>query len=117
VPADLDINTYCKSENKAVLAINRGVPVIASRTPAYERLLTSCGLEEYLFTSNAQLVDSLNRLRAQGERNRYLQLSQEMVLENYSSQKMVQDWLEIYQRARHLKFKELLPNTVETPKL
>ncbi len=106
VPTDFDVNTYCKSENKAVLAINRGVPVIASKTPAYQRLLTNCGLENYLFTSNSGIVELINKLRSFEERSHYLQLSQEYVLKNYSSQKMVKDWVKIYERTQYMKFKD-----------
>ncbi len=103
-PVDFDVNTYCKSENKAVLAINRGVPVIASRTPAYERLLSACGLDDYLFTAAGGLVDAINRLRDGQERDRYLAQSQPYVLEHYTSQRMVRDWHDLYERTRRLKF-------------
>jgi hypothetical protein len=58
-PLDFEINTYIKSENKAVLAINRGLPVIASSTPAYSRLLNQCGLSEYLFSTAAELKTAI----------------------------------------------------------
>lgn len=99
-PLDFSMSTYWKSENKAVLAINRGLPVIASRTPAYERLLKKCGLEEYLFNSVEELVSAIRKLKQNQERIRYLDLSQQLVLEDYSCRKMAEDWLELYCRFR-----------------
>lgn len=104
-PFDFHINTYSKSENKAVLAINRGLPVIASRTPAYERLLKMCGLDEYLFSSSAELLTLVRKLKSAKERESYLKLSQKPVLENYSANKMVNDWFSIYTQAYKIKFK------------
>jgi len=105
-PFDLHINTFLKSENKAVLAINRGLPVIASRTPAYQRLLGMCGLEEYLFSAAAELAHLIRTLKSPAERARYLQLSQPVVLEHYSSQKMVAEWMRIYEQARAAKWQK-----------
>jgi len=95
-PFDFSVNTYWKSENKAVLAINRGLPVVASRTPAYERLLLRCNLEEYLFSSSEELVTALRRLKSVAERKRYMNASQDIVLKEYSCQRMVDDWYQIY---------------------
>ena len=81
---DFSISSFLKSENKAVLAINRGLPAVASRTPAYERLLIGCGLEEYLFSSNIELIDALKRLQHHHERERYLKLSQGTILQKYN---------------------------------
>ncbi|MGO8754034.1 MAG: hypothetical protein ACLQHK_02240 [Gallionellaceae bacterium] len=96
VPCDFFTNTYWKSENKAVLAINRGLPCVATRTPAYERLFTRCGLQDYLFSSNAELASSIRRLKSWQERDRFLSQSQHIVLENYSALKMAEDWLHFY---------------------
>jgi hypothetical protein len=104
-PADFWISTLWKTENKAVLAINRGVAVTASRTPAYQRLLARCGLEEFLFSSNTELEASLRRLQSWPERHRFLTRSQERVLEEYSSRKMAADWLRIYRDARERKLR------------
>lgn len=99
-PFDFSVNTFWKSENKAVLAINRGLPCVASRTPAYERLFTKCGLQDYLFSSNAELVNSLRRLKSWAERDRFLRKSQDVILENYSPIKMADDWLQLYRETR-----------------
>jgi SAM-dependent methyltransferase len=102
-PMDLSVGTMWKSENKAVLSINRGLPVVASRTPAYERLLEACGLGEYLFATSDELVAALERLVSWSERHRYLALSQDYVLENYSALRMAEHWHDIYAAARAAK--------------
>lgn len=99
-PFDFSAHNLLKSENKAVLAINRGLPVVASRTPAYERLLTACGLEDYLYSSAAELVANVKRLAQPDERERYLARSQPHVLAHYSARKMADEWLRLYRAAR-----------------
>lgn len=103
-PFDFTVNSLWKSENKAVLAINRGVAVVASRTPAYARLLARCGLEEYLFSAPAELMRLLRRLRSPAERRRYLTLSQRVVLEHYAARRMADEWTLLYRAARARKF-------------
>lgn len=102
-PLDLSVGTLWKSENKAVLAINRGLPTVASRTPAYERLLEACGLGEYLYTTSVELVAALRRLTSWSERHRYLSLSQEYVLDTYAAPRMADAWQQIYHAARTTK--------------
>lgn len=103
IPFDFSVNTLWESEIKALLAINRGLPCVASRTPAYERLLTRCGLQDYLFSSGAELISSLRRLKTWDERSRFLDKSQNIVLENYSAIKMADDWHKLYQKAHEPK--------------
>jgi glycosyltransferase involved in cell wall biosynthesis len=100
---DFSIGPFLKSENKAVLAINQGLPAVASRTPAYERFLIGCGLEEYLFSSNIELIDALKRLQHYHERERYLKLSQDIVLQKYNCHRMAEQWLQIYSKIRSQK--------------
>lgn len=91
-PHDFSINTYFKSENKAVLAINRGLPVIASNTPAYARLLGGFGLNEYLFNSKESLIAAVTRLRSAEERNAYLNCCQSQITAEYSYIKIAAQW-------------------------
>lgn len=100
MPFDFSVNTYWKSENKAVLAINRGLPVVASKTPAYERLLSRCNLQDYLFSSSEELASALHRLKSFEERKRYLDASQDIVLREYSCQRMADDWYQIYRSTK-----------------
>lgn len=100
-PNDFQMATYSKSDNKAILAINRGVPVIASRTPSYERLLVECGLSEFLFISRRQLENCINRLEDPEERNAYLRKSQEVVLKKYSPTQIATDWYGLYSKYRN----------------
>ncbi len=100
VPNDFQMATYSKSNNKATLAINRGVPVIASRTPSYQQLLEECGLSEYLFVSRRELEIAINKLSDADKRNRYLKKSQGVVLEKYSATQVAKKWLELFNRER-----------------
>lgn len=95
-PFDFSISTQWKSENKAVLAINRGLPVVASNTPAYQRLLKACSQEQFLFSTKDELSVRLRKLMDPLERIRYLEASQDVILRGYSAQKMSEDWLEIF---------------------
>ena len=97
-PSDFSISTFWKSENKAILAINRGLPVVASRTPAHERLFDECNLIQYLFSSGEELKANLRKLNSEKERKKFLNSSQNYVLEKYSSKKISDDWHFIYKK-------------------
>lgn len=97
-PNDFSVSTYSKSENKAVLSINQGLPIVATRTPAYKRLMTACHTSEYLFSSNSELVSAIRLLKIGNNRNCFLKLSQEKIFKNYSSKKMSDDFDLIFKR-------------------
>jgi glycosyltransferase involved in cell wall biosynthesis len=103
MPFDFTLGTYFKSENKMVLAVNRGLAVVASRTPAYERVLSKCGLDAFLFSSKDELTAALRRLQSWATRQNYLSRIQGYVLENYTSTKMTDDWLKLYRDAQKCK--------------
>ncbi len=95
-PFDFSISTQWKSENKAVLAINRGLPVVASRTPTYSRLLESCAVGEFLFSTADDLVSALRKLQKPEVRDAYLRASQNTVLENYAISTMSRQLSKIF---------------------
>ena len=103
VPLDFSMSTYWKSENKAVLAINRGVPVIASRTPAHQRLFAACGVQEFLFDNNNELRNVIRRLADQAMREKYLDQTQEFILRHYSITAIARKWTEIFVELRNEK--------------
>jgi hypothetical protein len=96
VPLDFSMSTYWKSENKAVLAINRGLAVVASRTPAHQRLFTECGLQDFLFDNAQELTNAIRRLSDPAERLRYLDKAQDFVLRNYSIIAVARKWESIF---------------------
>jgi hypothetical protein len=96
MPYDLSLATYFKSENKAVLAINRGLIVVASRTPSYERLFKSLGIEEYLFSSINDLELILKELSIGDKKLKYLHKCQDYIDEIYSPIKYSEQWLKIF---------------------
>lgn len=103
IPFDFTLGTYFKSENKMILAVNRGLAVVASRTPAYERVLSKCGLDAFLFSSKGELTAALKKLQSWTDRKNYLSRIQGYVLENYTSMKMAEDWGKLYWDARRRK--------------
>lgn len=103
MPLDFSMSTYWKSENKAVLAINRGVPVIASRTPAHERLLAACGLREFLFDDVHGLRRAIRRLAEPAARGTYLDQAQEFVLRNYAITVIARKWEAIFNELSNAK--------------
>ena len=62
LPLDLAVNSYIKSPNKLVTALVLGLIPFASRTPAYEDLLTEFGLHRFLFDSPSDLHRKLSQL-------------------------------------------------------
>ncbi len=92
VAFDFSVNTHHKSENKAVLAIHRGLPVVATCTPAYARLLTGLGLDDWLFDDAARLAANIERLREPGARNAYLAVAQPRVAAEYGIGRIAAQW-------------------------
>jgi len=103
LPFDFSISTQWKSENKAVLAINRGLPVVASRTPAYRRLLENCNVGNSLFSTNFELKSAITRMQDPDARKVYLHSSQDFVLQNYSVDNLAKQFLDSFYAHRNLK--------------
>lgn len=103
MPMDFSMSTYWKSENKALLAINRGLPVLASRTPAYEDLLSTCGLSQYLFSSPHDLKRQLLQLKSLSHRKAYLAKSQSYILKHYTSYQIANDWATLFHEWQKIK--------------
>jgi glycosyltransferase involved in cell wall biosynthesis len=103
LPFDFSISTQWKSENKAVLAINRGLPVLASKTPAYSRLLENCNVESSLFSTNLELKSAITRMQDADARKVYLNSSQDFVLQNYSVDNLAKQFLDLFHVHRNLK--------------
>jgi len=103
MPLDFSMSTYWKSENKAVLAINRGVPVVASRTPAHERLFAACGVQAFLFDNIHELRAAIRRLADPAARETYLDQTQEFVLRHYAITTIARKWEGIFGEVRNRK--------------
>ena len=76
--------TQAKSANKMVTAVMCGLPVIASRTPDYERLACKLGVSDYLFRTDAELMEILDRFYSHHFRNRYLLATQAGMRDNFN---------------------------------
>lgn len=88
-----------KSNNKFITSVNWGVPVIASRTPEYERTAREAGVAETLFENGADLVKRIDALRAPDARQSYMDKAQPYVWQHYSPAVVAEQFLDIV--ARH----------------
>lgn len=104
-PFDFSISTQWKSENKAVLAINQGLPVLASNTAAYSRLLKDNGVGEYCFSSPEELEVALKKIISPTNRVGYLANCQDRILFQYAAKKMALDWESIFLSEKLIKSK------------
>ncbi len=103
-PFDFALPTWVKSENKAVLAIALGLPVAASRTPAYARLLGGLGLGAFLFSSQAELAAAVRQLADPEVRRAFLRASQAVVMQRYGARQMAESWRALMHAAHQRKF-------------
>lgn len=62
IPFDLNINTFIKSDNKLISAINCGLIPICSSTPNYSDLMHKLGLSKFLFKNSDELINIINNL-------------------------------------------------------
>lgn len=67
-----------------IAAIAHGLPVVASRTPDYERLADMAGGRRFLFQDRESLRSNLEKLRDSDIRNQYLELAQPLVWKHYN---------------------------------
>lgn len=61
-PYDLQINSFIKTDNKAILSLACGSLPLASSTPSYSRLLRSLNLEMLLYDGPTSLIDLIRRV-------------------------------------------------------
>lgn len=88
-----------KSNNKFITSVNWGVPVVASRTPEYERTARETGVAETLFADGDELVKSVEALRSPNARQSYMDKAQPYVWQHYSPAVVAEQFLDIV--ARH----------------
>lgn len=92
LPFDFSVSTLMKSENKAILSIALGLPVVASRSPANTRLLSRLGLDNYLFSTSNELESALMLLEDPATRDYYLDRAQPIVAREYSYLEVAKQW-------------------------
>lgn len=83
-----------KSANKLVASIYLGVPVIASSTPAYSRILNLFNKSEYLYTSLSDLGLKLSKLSNLNERITYMAIRESENFEEFSPRKTALNFYE-----------------------
>lgn len=72
-----------KSGHKMITSIYHGVPVVASRTPDYQRIARLVGQTDVLFNSPSSLMRAMLRLKGQGARAEYLAKAQPIIWAKY----------------------------------
>ncbi|MGB3765870.1 MAG: hypothetical protein WA947_04885 [Phormidesmis sp.] len=91
IPNSQSTFSLCKSENRAVLSLSQGTPVVASRTPALD-LFEDCvalddweaGLRQYL--SDPEVAQT------------HVALAQQAIAQNLSGEKIAQKWLALLEQ-------------------
>jgi glycosyltransferase involved in cell wall biosynthesis len=92
------VEDQTKSNNKFITSVSWGVPVVASRTPEYERTAREAGVADTLFDSDEELVKSVEALRSANAREAYMDKAQPYVWQNYSPAAVAKRFLEIVAR-------------------
>lgn len=86
---------YSKGNNKMITAICCGLPVIASRTPEYERTATEAHVSEFLFRDDRELVGVVTKLRDPDRRTQYLDNAQQVIWQQYSPPRVADRFLDL----------------------
>ena len=84
-----------KSPNKLITAITAGVPCVVSDTPEYARVLTECGLPEFVAHDEAEMIEGVSLLTCSPAlRHAYLKRAQPVIWERYNPRRIAEIWLE-----------------------
>lgn len=94
------VEQRAKSNNKFIASVNWGVPVVASRTPEYERTAREAGVAETLFDDGDELVKIVEALRSPKARQSYLDKAQPYVWRSYSPVAVAEQFVDIVARNR-----------------
>ncbi|MBK7955624.1 MAG: glycosyltransferase [Candidatus Accumulibacter sp.] len=73
-----------KGNNRMTTAITWGLPVVASRTPEYERTADESGTSRWLFSNPRELVEAIEHLRNEKVRTDYLDVAQPAIWRRYA---------------------------------
>jgi|GEM_PF-842595 len=87
-----------KSNNKMIASITWGVPAVVSRTPEYERTARETGVEETLFSNEAELRAAVERLRPREARLAYLDKAQPEIWRLYAPNAVAQTFVAMASR-------------------
>jgi hypothetical protein len=82
-----------KSNNKMIASVTWGVPAVVSRTREYERTAREAGVEEALFSDEAELRAAIEGLRPPEARFAYLDRAQPEIWRAYSPNAVAQKFV------------------------
>jgi glycosyltransferase involved in cell wall biosynthesis len=86
-----------KSPNKMVTAILSGLPVIASNIESYKKIAQLGGIEDFLCNNPEDWVQKIDLLKERGRRLEYLSRSQDVLLHEYSMERIVGQWVKVFE--------------------
>jgi len=98
IPIDLnDPFAFGKPENKLLLFWRMGLPVVASRTPAYLRVFQAINTPELACASEVDWVHQITRLiNNESERKKCANLGKDFAKYNYSTDRIMKNWDELF---------------------
>jgi hypothetical protein len=99
LPHDGTETDRLKSNNRMIASITWGVPALVTRTPEYERTAAEAGVAHALFSSEAELMTTIERLRSVEARSAYLCVAQPAIWELYSPHTVAMRFLAMVSRA------------------
>jgi glycosyltransferase involved in cell wall biosynthesis len=92
------VEARTKSNNKFITSVSWGVPVIASRTPEYQRTALESGVADALFEDADELAQRVEALRSPNARQSYMDKAHPYIWQHYSPAAVAKRFLDIVAR-------------------
>jgi hypothetical protein len=91
IPIEVNPFTFCKTNNRPVLSMLLGLPVIATRIPSYE------GLSEFVLFENWQ--QNIERYATNPAlREKHVQEGYHFIMKNFNNQVIIQHWIKLIEK-------------------
>lgn len=91
-----DLNQQQKSNNKLLVCISNGVPVISYQSKSYDEILRKFDLTYAIIYNRQDLINAVKLLSRPEIRLKYFEELQPYILENFSSQKITKKLINIF---------------------
>jgi hypothetical protein len=91
-----DLNQQQKSNNKLLVCIANGVPVISYQSKSYDEILRKFGLDHAIIYNRQDLINAIKTLSNPEKRQKYFEEIQPYILENFNSQKITKKLINIF---------------------
>lgn len=90
-----DLKQQQKSNNKLLVCIANGIPVISYQSKSYEELLRKFNLNHAIINNQQDLLNAIKILSREDNRLKYFEKLQPYILENYNSQNITKKLIDI----------------------